>query len=125
MAKKRRAVSYYNSIKVARREWKADLPEQCMSCLRKMPDNKLETHEIERKSHLHNRWWPESGCNGLKLCHECHAGPFATMEHSRQLTFKLIHDPDHFDLQEWLSLKPRPWSYCTMSEIMEHVKDLL
>lgn len=125
MAGKRRSVSYYNSIKVCRREWKASTPDFCMYCLKPFPDLKLQVHEIERRSHAHNKWWPESGCNGLKLCERCHAGEFSTMPHAKQLAVKLIQDPECFDLGEWLSIKPRPPEYVTLREVLEYVKGLV
>jgi hypothetical protein len=123
MAKKRRAVSYYNSIKVDRREWKAEQKEQCCYCLAKIPYDRLEIHEIERKSQAPNRWGLE--CNYLLLCRTCHAGPFATMPHAKQLAVKLIQNPNDFDLKEWLTIRPRPWSYCTMAEVVQEMRDLL
>jgi hypothetical protein len=63
----------------------------------------LAVHEIERRSQAPTRW--AAGCNYLLLCEPCHAGPFATMPHARQLAVKLVADPKHFDLQAWLRLK--------------------
>ena len=96
-----------------------------MYCLRPFPEIKLEVHEIDRKSQCPNAWWPISGCNGLKLCTECHSDEFATMPHAKQLAVKLIQDPGCFDLKEWLSVKPRAPNYVTMEEIMGYVKELL
>jgi hypothetical protein len=125
MAKKRKSVSYYNSIKVIRNEWKQSMPERCMWCEGSFPRIKLEVHEMERKSHARNRWWPEDACNGLVLCPHCHSEYFATMPHAKQLAVKLLEDPNHFNLQGWLEVGGRPDSYVTMEDIVEEVKELL
>lgn len=100
-----------------------------MYCKCERPPIKLDVHEIERKSHATNRWWKITDhgkhVNGLKLCRTCHMEHFDTMLHAKQLAIKLIEDPDNFDLDAWLSIKPRPSTYVTMSEIMEYVKELI
>jgi hypothetical protein len=63
----------------------------------------LQVHEIERKSQAPKRWGSRS--NYLLLCQNCHAGPFANMDHPAQLSVKLLRDPDHFNLPEWLMLR--------------------
>jgi hypothetical protein len=124
---KRRAVSYYNSIKVCRREWKHSRPRRCMSCMEVFPWDRLEVHEIERRSMASNKWWPitDEGrhCNGLLLCRECHSGQFATMPHAKQLALKAVMDPENYDLQAWLDIKPRPSTYATQEEVDEYMKE--
>ena len=113
--------NYYASIKRSRDEWKNSLPQKCMWC---GMSGFMEIHEIERRSHAHNKWWPESGCNGLLLDGECHAGPFAAMPHVRQSAVKLLRDPERFDLNEWLSVGGRLSSYVTLREVVEEAATL-
>lgn len=130
---KRRSVSYYNSIKVYRREWRAKQVQRCMLCLDARKPEKLQVHEIDRKSQAPNNWWPLededgndiNGCNGILTCGLCHATKLDTMPHAKQLAIKLISDPDHFNLKAWLSIKPRPSSYVTMEEVMEEVRKMM
>lgn len=128
MSKSSRAKNYYNSIKAERKKWKLSQPEQCCWCLAKVPYERLEVHEIDRRSQLPNKWWPLSGSNGLLLCHDCHHGVFDNREkmpHAKQLAIKLLHDSNRFDLREWLSLKPRGPEYVTMAEVMYWVREIL
>lgn len=125
IAKKRKSVSYYNSIKVIRREWKHSMKRRCMLCLRVLPWEKLEIHEIDRRSQLPNKWWPENGCNGLLTCRQCHMERLDSMPHAEQLAYKLVQDPENFNLAAWLSQKPRGPEYVTMAEVMEHVRELI
>jgi len=123
MSKSSRAKSYYNSIKVGRKAWKMSQPEECSYCLKKLPWDRLECHEMERRSHAPNRWAHVE--NYLLLCHECHAGPFAAMNHKRQLAVKLLADPENFSLEGFLAIKPRAPQYVTMREVIEELIELV
>jgi len=112
--------TYYRSIRDDRDAWRDEMPQVCMCCGRK---GHLEIHEIERKSQAPTRW--AKRCNYLLLLNSCHAGPFASMEHARQLAFKLIRDPENFDLMGWLAIKDpglRAPERVTMDEIREQVE---
>ena len=95
------AKEYYKSIKQDRAEWSA-LFRQCMWCGGGGGFLPLETHEIQRKSGCQNRW--ASRTNYLRLCSVCHAGPFATMPHAKQLKLKQEVDFEHYNLREWLMI---------------------
>lgn len=98
------ARQYYASIAKDREAWKSSQKNRCMYCHfipRSM--NKLQIHEIERRSHCKGRW--AARCNMLVLCETCHSTVFATMSHAEQLSIKIREDPDNYDLQEWLRLK--------------------
>lgn len=123
MGKKRRAVKYSNSIRVDRREWRHSMPQMCMHCDWDEKPKLLEVHEIERRSQAVNRWWHR--CQGLLLCHACHSGIYDSMPHARQLAVKYLKDPEHYDLEAWLKIKPRPSTYVTEEEVMREVRDLL
>ena len=88
-----------------RREWADEanrrMRGRCMGCGRK-PQRQLHVHEIERRAHS-PRW--AARCNYLLLCQECHAFSFDCMGHSRQLAHKMICDPEHYDLQQWLRIR--------------------
>lgn len=123
MSKASRAKSYYNSIRAERRKWKESQKEECAFCLKKLPLCKLECHEVERRSQAPNRWAHVE--NYLLLCHECHAGPFASMPHKRQLAVKLLSDPENFSLEGFLAIKPRAPQYVTMREVIEELIELV
>lgn len=123
MSKSSRAKSYYNSIKVERKKWKLSQPEECCWCLAKIPYERLEVHEIDRRSQCPNRWAEE--CNYLLLCHNCHSGPFASMPHKRQLAAKLLADPENFSLEDWHAIRPRPITYATMREVIEELIEIV
>lgn len=120
-------VSITTSRKRDRQQWAretdASLKCRCMGCGRR--SLWLETHEIERKSHCPTRW--ANRCNYLRLCQECHAGPFATMPHARQLAYKLYWDKEHFDLGAWLRLRDVDLNApdrVRMEEIAAELKDV-
>jgi len=118
-------MNYYDSIHPDREEWRQETPDCCMYCgtleVNAWPG--LDIHEIERKSHAPNAWGDR--CNYLKLCRRCHAGPFANMDHARQLAVKLIRDPEYFDLWAWLRLRDPQLNApdrVTMDEIVSHLR---
>lgn len=118
-------MSYYEEVREEREVWRAATPDQCMYCgtLECNAWPGLEVHEIERKSQAPKTWG--STCNYLKICNRCHAGPFATMDHSKQLAVKLIKDFEHFNLMEWLRLRDpqlRAPERVTMDEILSHLR---
>ena len=87
---------YADSVRDERREWLSQW-DACMYCGKRGP---LECHEIERRSHAKDRWWHP--CGALALCGPCHQGPFAAMDHARQLAVKFCAADGSFDLAEWL-----------------------
>ena len=108
-------------LKARREQWRASQPQRCWDkeCRGGALWLGLQVHEIERKSQAPKRWCHE--CNFALLCAECHGGRWATMPHAKQLAYKLVHDPEHFDLGKWLSLQPRGPRYVTMADISEHL----
>lgn len=120
-----------SKLDLARRtEWALSSWNRCMGCGRTQwagAIHPLECHEIERRSHAPGRW--AALCNLLMLCHGCHAGPFATMGHAKQLAHKLLWDPDHFDLEAWLRLRdqelkaPQRVLYGEVVEYLEELKE--
>ena len=116
-------------LDLARRtEWALAHWKTCMGCGRTQWSwafYPLECHEIERRSHATGRW--AALCNLLMLCRDCHAGPFATMQHARQLAHKLFWDSENFDLDAWLRLRDPALlapNRVTYAEISEHLEDL-
>ena len=87
---------YADSVRDARREWLSQFSE-CMYCGKRGP---LECHEIERRSAAPGRYW--HAANAVCLCRTCHQGPFAAMDHARQLAVKFCAADGSFDLAEWL-----------------------
>lgn len=93
---------------------------RCMACGESPRWPPLAVHEIERRSHAPRSW--AHRCNYLLVCTACHEGPFATMPHAQQLAYKLIADPEGFDLQAWLRLgdpELRAPNRVTMDEVNE------
>ena len=119
-----KSLSYYLQVKPDRDAWKADQPSRCWWCdvAEWESAGPLQVHEIERKSQAPGRWGKR--CNYCLLCAECHESPFGSMPHARQLALKYLHDPLHFSLEEWLSIKPRPESYVTMDEVLSEAERL-
>ena len=74
-----------------------------MWCGEDAPLYGLQIHEIERRSHAAFRWGVR--CNYLLACQPCHMGPLDYAPHEQQLACKLLCDPDHFDLEEWLRIR--------------------
>lgn len=119
-------MSYYATIKADRKAWRDSMPQRCMACGR-APDDRyvthevpvwLEVHEIERRGHAPKSYGHP--CNYLLLCHWCHGKMGAPdWPHARQLALKRLRDHEHFDLEAWLSLKPRPATYVTINDIAE------
>lgn len=97
--------SYSRSVNSDREAWREETPPLCMFCgiHEGVSFGPLHIHEIERKGQARDRWGVR--CNYLKLCNDCHEGPFASMPHARQLAVKLIKDYQHFDLDKWLLIK--------------------
>ena len=91
---------YYDLINADRERWRDEVPDDCMRCGQAERQYVLDIHEIERKAQAPKRWWPVSGCNGLKLCRPCHK-IVGMWGHSQQLALKMIADPNHYDLKEW------------------------
>jgi len=118
-------MNYYDEVKEEREAWRASMPGNCMYCgtLECNAWPGLDVHEIERKSHAPKSWG--NTANYLKICRSCHDGPFATMDHSRQLAIKLIKDFEHFDLLEWLRIRDpqlQAPDRVTMDEILAHLR---
>lgn len=103
MKRRRKHEQYADAARKTREEWRLSQLQRCMFCGAVPSWLPLAVHEIERRSHAPTRW--AAKCNYLLLCEPCHAGPFATMPHARQLAVKLVADSTHFDLQAWLRLK--------------------
>jgi hypothetical protein len=97
------ASEYYRLIRRDRDEWKNSMPQVCCGCGRAIPRKLLQIHEIERRSQAQRTWGHRS--NYLLLCAGCHAGDFDSMPHADQLARKLLHDPEHFDLNVWLKIR--------------------
>ena len=89
-------------------EWKAKIfPHHCWICGFNQATSQecrwLEVHHIDRKSHSTVR--ADHPANYFLACNVDHAEALANMPHAKQLAYKLKHDPDYFDLEEWLSLR--------------------
>jgi hypothetical protein len=95
------AKKYYASIKQDRDEWSSQFTS-CMWCGSDGGFIGLETHEVQRKSSSQGRW--ATRCNYLRLCQQCHAGPFANMPHVEQMKLKAMADFENYDLQAWLRI---------------------
>jgi len=64
---------------------------------------RVEVHHIERRSHAPKTH--DNKCNYFCACDQCHATKLDTMPHAKQLAYKQKHDPEHYDLEEWLRLR--------------------
>lgn len=109
--------SYAQRVSASRKKWRESQPQRCMNCGSR---RWLEVHEIERKAQAPRAWGHVA--NYLLLCAACHHGEFDTMSHSQQLALKWLKDREHYDLEQWLSLKPRPSTYVTQEEVSAHVR---
>lgn len=112
------AQQYYRSIRKDREAWREEMPPRCMKCLKKFDDWRWsEIHEIEKRSQAPNNWWAR--CSAILLCNPCHweMDDAAEWPHAKQLAIKWLRDPENFDLDAWLAIKPRPDSYVTVEEI--------
>jgi hypothetical protein len=92
---------YYDQVKDDRNEWImqtiTDLGNLCMICGR-TSHVRPDCHEPVRRSHAPRQWGIRA--NYLLACRECHDRIVPSMPLSQQLAYKLLHDPDHFDLPE-------------------------
>ena len=60
-------------------------------------------------------------CNYLILCHSCHAGPFASMPHAKQLAVKKAKDPQNYDLAAWIELSGKAETYVTEEDVTDEL----
>lgn len=99
---------YYRSISKDRSAWAA-MFDHCFICLRFewQVVSVLQTHEIVPKSALPNSWWHR--CNALYVCTGCHTGviPMLRKNMARQLSLKMQHDRNHFDLEVFNEMRLR------------------
>ncbi|MCH9838234.1 hypothetical protein K0U83_21405 [bacterium] len=82
-----------------------------------------EVHEIERRSHAAKTW--ANVVNYLHLCQDCHHQVIPIMDHAEQLAVKLVTDPEHFALVEWLKLRDpglRAPERVTMADIANYLE---
>lgn len=118
------STAYSRRVNDDREAWRSSMLLECMYCGRaELGSAWLEVHEMERKGQAAGRWGTR--CNYLLLCPFCHDKHFANMDHSRQLAVKLINDPEHFDLDEWLLIYDptlRAPERVTLGDIMEHLQ---
>ncbi len=113
MSQKRRA--YLAAITPDRNAWGWEQP-RCHNCGVRDPWPGLQTHEIERKAQAPLNW--AHRCNYLRLCNECHFIGFnSNTTHAEQLAVKQVADPEHYDLTEFLKIKPRAALYVTQAEV--------
>ena len=84
-------------------EWRLTQFPACMLCGATAGAFPLAVHEIERRGHSPTRW--ANVANYLTCCVNCHEGPLATMPHAEQLAWKMLRDPDCYDLEAWLRIK--------------------
>lgn len=85
-----------------------------------------DIHEIERRSHAPWRW--AHRCNYLFVCRDCHSGELDSMPHAKQLAYKQLSDPDHYDLEEWLMVKDlilRAPDRVTQAEVNFAMKEII
>ena len=100
------AREYYRAICGQRKAWAKSMLQRCMACHQKPQWPPLQIHEMCRRSAAPKRWGHP--CNYLLLCERCHAGPFATMPHAKQLAYKLREDPENFHLREFIAILTWP-----------------
>lgn len=115
-----RAKAYKRKVNDDREAWRRSVPQVCMYCGKRPRGRGLQVHEIERRSHAPRTW--ANPCNYLLVCHECHAGAFATMSHAAQLAVKLLLDEPNFCLDAWLRLRDPELKAplrVTMGEVLE------
>jgi len=91
---------YEESIREGRREWIqrkfVAANGRCMICRRPQQaciGNRLDCHEMVSRARAPGRWWHPA--NALLLCRDCHDALPSLVQ---QLAWKLLHDPDDFDL---------------------------
>lgn len=96
-----KAKKYFDSIRESRNAW-AGMFDRCMGCQGGGDWRGLQIHEICRRSHARNRW--ANASSYLLLCAACHEGVFASAPHAFQLAIKALRDPEHYSLDDWLSI---------------------
>ncbi len=97
--------SYYATIKADRDEWKRQRLGESRTCpiCRKTSHLPRDCHEMVRRSHAPRQWGVRS--NYLLVCRTCHDTIIPSMPLAKQLAYKLMTDPDHFDLEEVNEIK--------------------
>ena len=61
----------------------------------------------------------------MRTCHDCHQGELDSMPIVRQLAYKLIHDPEHYDRVAVNLLRHRQPSAITEVEVFLEALDVL
>lgn len=84
--------------------WRLSVSSTCMFCGGDGGWIGLQVHHIQRRSGAQKSPRIHAGFNLLLLCESCHAGPFATMPHAKQLRLKMEVDFEHYNLREWLRI---------------------
>jgi hypothetical protein len=89
------SMSYWKRVKTIRQRWASKQPQRCMIC-GASGMVQLDVHEAVRRSASPGKWG--SPANLLLVCRRCHDTTVVNMPLSVQLSFKLLNDPDHFNL---------------------------
>lgn len=102
---------------MTREEW-AWIHSTCFICGRDGTD----VHEIARGSHraaavAHPAAW-------LKLCRLCHRDAVAAMPVARQLAYKMVHDPEHYNRLAVNNLRRRAPNAISEQEVAAEVAHL-
>ena len=109
--------------------WKDSLlePEVCWWCGALVnswpysPGTSSEVHHIARKSHV-RAGIRDHACN-LFITHPyCHMKYLSSADQAIVLSRKLLHDPEHFDLAEWVNLCGKGPNFVTMRDIVKHLE---
>ena len=87
---------YWKRVKTIRRKWAESKPRACMICGSSSWSLQLDCHEMVRRSASPGKWG--STANLLVVCRQCHSTVVVNMPLHMQLSHKLLHDPDHFNL---------------------------
>jgi len=78
-----------------------------------------DVHEIARGAHRAKALTEPA--TWLKVCKWCHASKVDGMPIARQLAYKMIHDPEHYDRQAVNRLRNRQPDAVTEREVAEEV----
>ena len=112
-------MTYYQEIKDDRDEWRAKFCHGC-SCMVCGKLGMLDCHEIHSRARAPRKWGKRA--NYLAVCRACHEGPIVNMPLSKQLAYKLLRDPDHFDLYVIEEIVGR---HLSLRDVVAHLEFIL
>jgi 5-methylcytosine-specific restriction endonuclease McrA len=121
-----KAYQHYQDMKDDREAWKLSQKPQCWACQELFRHDRLDVHEILRRSRTlrpFGRW------NLTLLCRKCHDGHDVAASNresmTRMLARKKYFDPMHYNLLAWLCARDqRALQFITEEEVEHALREL-